>query len=816
MTEKRTAPLFFSVANVAFVLAMVGVAALAAWPLYQSWPFVALVAVSAAVATAIAVTGTRRSWTWLRVALVAIAAYLVLGVPLAIPFALTGFVDALAGLVDLLTASVFGWKQLVTISMPSGSYQAVLVPALMVFLFGTVVAVSFALRLKRLWFLAAAIALAMQVFGLAFGSSGTSALADVGIIGIAAPREVVVSLLDFLLALAFLLWRVSYARRQAVASARVTSGLRQGRESVGSHARRVILAIAILLVAVFVSASLSPALAGVGERRVLRSAVDPETAELVRASPLTRYREYFKNDYDTDLFSVTSTSTSPVRVRLATLSYYDGQYFTAVDPSTGDGTDVSQFARVPYRLQPDSDGTDATVTVTIDEYSGVWLPTAGELVEARFGGRDAAVLSDGFYYNAGVAAGIEAAPISKGDTYSLDVRVPAASVDLASITAPTQPSMTVVPSLIPERLVEWANSQSEPSSLSALVTHLTDRGFLSHAIDVPAPGSWVDDLGDYTFAASQAGHSVDRIDSLFDQLLTQQKQASPDADDKLLVAGIGDDEQFSVAVALLAQHLGFASRVVLGFTTGGATLADNRIPSCVETCKGQNLTAWAEVQDGATGQWVTVDATPQHVNPLAKNITEQKLPSRPTVVVPQAATPQDPPAANPSGSNATSQTPPDAGDDLGWLAGVLTTVGLSLLGLLVLLAPLATILFAKARRRSERRRATDPEARIVGGWDEYLDAALDHGYPKPTSETRTQIAGTYRTPHGIALAVMTDRAVFGPVDPGSDEGERFWQILEGERLAFARGMSRWQRWRAAFSVRSITQHVRGRQRPAKR
>jgi predicted RNase H-like HicB family nuclease len=141
------------------------------------------------------------------------------------------------------------------------------------------------------------------------------------------------------------------------------------------------------------------------------------------------------------------------------------------------------------------------------------------------------------------------------------------------------------------------------------------------------------------------------------------------------------------------------------------------------------------------------------------------------------------------------------------LVNILKIAGGSLLGLLILLAPFLTILIAKARRRRERVRAAEPENRIVGGWDEYVDAALDNGKPIPTSETRSELARLYGTPRGLILATMADRAVFHADPPQEDASAQFWAIVEAERRSLSAGKTRWQRFRSAISLRSFTRHL---------
>ncbi|UUT36540.1 transglutaminase-like domain-containing protein [Microbacterium elymi] len=86
------------------------------------------------------------------------------------------------------------------------------------------------------------------------------------------------------------------------------------------------------------------------------------------------------------------------------------------------------------------------------------------------------------------------------------------------------------------------------------------------------------------------------------QLLARQA----DTDSASLVAATGDDEQFSVAVALIAEELGFPARVVVGARLSGP---DTGVPLCAEgVCTGGTITAWTEVRS-ASGQWVPIDIT---------------------------------------------------------------------------------------------------------------------------------------------------------------------------------------------------------------
>src|SRR5690606_32628109 len=122
---------------------------------------------------------------------------------------------------------------------------------------------------------------------------------------------------------------------------------------------------------------------------------------------------------------------------------------------------------------------------------------------------------------------------------------------------------------------------------------LRSRGYLSHSLsDVEGERLWLERLSrEYgtQFEPSAGGHSNARIEQLFAQLNTQARLAGEGASTEMLVAGIGDDEQFATAAAMIARALGFDSRVVLGVRLGDGRETPEGVPSCDAQCTGENL-----------------------------------------------------------------------------------------------------------------------------------------------------------------------------------------------------------------------------------
>lgn len=795
----------FLIVNGLFALALVAVGAVAAWPIYETSAFVVLVFVSCTAATVIAVASLVRGWSWFVTTLVGLAAYLVLGMPTTIDGALASPATIGSSWLQFISSTVFGWKQLVTVTIPVGSYQGLLVPAFALFFAVTLIALCLSWRTKSLYVVAVPVLLLPSLFGIAFGTDtlrqGPTLLwFDIGV------REFLLGLSAIAISLALLGWRARRTRATALRLGAVAV-IRQLPGSRWGAVRRGALAIVMVAVAVLVAGAFVPQLDN-NDRRVLRSVVSPEIDLNDYVSPLTQYRSYFDGaSYDGELFTLAGDRASIGRLRLAVLSYYDGIVFRVVDPEAPEGSRSSAFARIPSRLHPAGESGALVAEVTIADYAGVWVPTVGALTSIKFSGEREDELANAFFYNEPASAGVQLAELAEGDSYAAE-GVPTDDVGLESLDKPIAPTGLVDAELIPDNLSAWVRAQelgTDARALADLIERLRARGYLSHALLEPAgnDADWIADLGrGYAFQPSLSGHSIDRIDALFASLLLKQHdtQSSNDAD---LVAAVGDDEQFAVAAALVAQYLGFPARVVLGFDLESACDSGS--------CRGGDLAAWVEVQ-GEDGRWASVDVTPQHEDAVSPLNDEQQDPQNLTDVVPETATEQQPPRANPSGGDQTDENPGDASLDLAWLADGLAVVGVALLGVLVILAPFLTVLVAKARRRRARLNSPGLESRIVGGWDEYVDAALDHGRPMPLSETRAEVASMYRTPRALQLAVIADAAVFDAELPDDGTAEAFWAIVEAERRSLATGLNRWQRARAAVSLRSFTQYVAPRPR----
>jgi hypothetical protein len=121
----------------------------------------------------------------------------------------------------------------------------------------------------------------------------------------------------------------------------------------------------------------------------------------------------------------------------------------------------------------------------------------------------------------------------------------------------------------------------------------------------------------------------------------------------------------------------------------------------------------------------------------------------------------------------------------------------------VLTAPFLFIIAAKLRRRRLRRTAPDTLQRIRGGWDEFADTVVDHGYSPPTAATRSELASVVGTLPSRVLAAVADRAVFSPDEPEPADADHVWDAVAELRAVLDGNVNRRGRIKALISLRSL-------------
>ncbi|GGF00427.1 transglutaminaseTgpA domain-containing protein [Mycetocola zhadangensis] len=756
--NERTDATRFVIWNALFTILAVGVASALWWPIYQVSQFVILTVAAMVLGVLIAILGWRLRLPGFALLGITIGVYLVVGVPLALPdAALFGVLPTGPGLLDLITGTAESWKQLVTILLPVGAYQSLLIPPLVSILCITVITLSIALRTRRPE-MAVVWPMLLAVLGIAFGPEiGWQSIA----LGLAVP----------VVALVWLVWlgrsrHRARQRRHANTLASVSPSRRERHRAAVVSVVSATLIVAVATCGGAVMASVVPASA---DRQVIRSHIEQPFNPRAYPSPLSGFRSFHLPDAAAEEMLTVSGLPADGRLRLATLDVYDGVVYTVgtEEISAESGT----FVRVPYRLDQQASGQLVSLDVTISGYSGIWLPGAGHLRSIDFDGPNASELADSFFYNDVTGSSAVVNGLADGDSYRMNsVVAETPSVEELADVRPGSASAAPpvdLPGVMSERLDLYTDGVTGAGErLVAMLDGLKSDGYISHGVGENEP-------------TSLSGHGMDRITALF----TERPM-------------VGDEEQYAVAAALMARELGFPSRVVMGFlptpnpSTGTATVLSN------------DISAWIEVQ-ADDGTWLTVDTTPPLREIPEKELDEPTKVSRPQSVVQPPVEEEEPDTEQLPADDTVDNDDQPLDPLLALLLLVAQILGWSLLALAVLASPFLAVMAAKARRRVLRRSRRTPAERIRAGWQEFQDSAVDYGIEPPPSATRREVASTVGGKRAFALASVADRATFSTERPSNEDADRVWVAVDDLRKSLGSKRTRRERLRAATSLRSL-------------
>ncbi|GAA1443276.1 transglutaminase family protein [Leifsonia poae] len=702
---------------------------------------------------------------------IALAAYFVFGTPLAMPGQATMVVlpslDSLSGLV---LGAVFGWADAVTLQAPleAPPYVAV-VPYFATWLVA-LVSVTLALRWlprarSRGTARAAAVLIAPAVLFVAGILLGTRDPFFAGVRGV----------LFAGIAIVWLGWRRGRTREHSVDVA-VDPGLRR-RKLVGTG----IVVIGAVAVGALAGSVLAPP---ASSRFVLRQEVTPPFDPLDYPSPLAGFRQYTKDLEKTELFTVDGLQSGQL-IRLASMDSYDGVVWSVTDPS--DSTDASGSFELLGSTIPRpplfTPGGTSEATIAIRQYSDVWLPTLGYMTQLGFDAHRGTDPSETVRVNTATGTTAITSGVGVGLRYTVDAtaqRLPSDKT-LAKVAPArlTLPPVTNVPDIVSSKAEEYAGSSSTAiQKLRNIERSLKTFGYLSHGrASDPVP--------------SRAGEGADRMTDLFAK--------SP---------MVGDQEQYASAFALMARHLGYPTRVVMGFAPKVAT-------GSTTTVTGNDVTAWDEVAFDGVG-WVPFFPTPTKTDAPRNQTTRPKLEPQPQVRQPPAANPKPQDLLTPVKTKDNERKPPHTSFSLpGW---VWVVGGVIVIPLVLYFVPLLVIAALKRRRRRRRERVGAADRRAAGAWDELADGYAELGLTVPANATRRQAASAFerqaaaqnlRVPDAglVPLAERIDGAVFDGSAVSDERVGDAWSRSD-DAVREARRSAGWLRRRlASFRYR------RARRRP---
>ncbi|MET0863743.1 MAG: transglutaminaseTgpA domain-containing protein [Nakamurella sp.] len=758
-------------ADLVLLAAMVVVGSFLLVPVYGSYAPVVATAIGAALSVAMLLLVDQFDLPgWVGVLGIAVLAMPIGSLLVAPDLREFGVVPSIDGFRIVLGGALGGWRDLLTVAVPTGVTGALLVPPLLIGIVGTALAGSVALSGRR--------PLAVIFPGLA--------LVLFALFGAAAVDQLVVVVITafFLVAgMGWVLWIGARASRRANARqslpsatgpADLTAGATAPTRTAGSitrqalAVRRITTAVAVLLVAAVVGTLTATAVTP--SRTALRETIEVPVDPAVFGSPLSLFRTFTKQQSDTVEMTALGLPADG-RLRLAALDSYDGRQFTA---SNNEGP----FLRIGRERPAESGGSQASVTVTIQGYAGSFLPLPGPILALDFAGDRAAELAADLRYSETADTGLLPGGWRPGDQYTvLAALPPQPTVDQLGGAAP----MTLPPAntaALPDILRSKANGytvdvKTPAAKVEAIRAGLADDGYFSSG------GGELQ---------SPAGHGLDRITAMLTGATI-----------------VGDQEQYAALMALMVRSIGLSARVAVGFLPPAGSTPDTQVQ-----LRGRNISAWVEVPFEGYG-WVAFDPTPDRDkrpdDAQQQSQTERRAVS---VDVPPALPPVQPDAADTESAN---QRPDDSASDPAAAQPESSAwqTALTILGWVALLAgivalPVLVILALKGARRRRRRRAAEPRDQITGGWAELLDTAVDTGYRPAAWQTRTELAADLRTAGVLQvdwLAPAADAAQFspGPVNPERARG--YWREVDDRSAELLGGLPLWRRWRARLSLASM-------------
>lgn len=763
---------------------------LAAWtlgPVYGTSQFI--LAAVLAVVTGVAL-GTLSGWLkwpiWLSV-VSAFGAYLVGVLLTAMPTSVLDMGMLVANLRYALIGPVAGWRGMVTLPVPLGSYLGVMVPAYALLFVGPLLSSVVTLRARRWWF-GPVISAAVLVVAIIVGPSSPARLGSIA--GYSVTSQLVIGVSAFA---ALLGWFRAHA---ALARRRVRNEAQDAPGRVTRRVTSVVVAVAMVAGATVAAVGIVSVLPN-NPRTVARAQADVVIAVSSAQTPLDYYRSFFTDAmFNEPLFAV-DTNAVDGRVRLAVLDTFDGESFRP-------GASAGDFRRLAAGVQLPPNAVGVTAEVTITGLTGIWTPSVGEISKVAFGGDRASELVDGFYFipDSGSAVTVVDGSVAAGDVFKLTSGV----VDAGTLDGQRSSNASFDRALIPNSLKDWVEAQkvgSDGTGLLELISRLRARGYLSHAIAPPTEGQyeWQKALGDHNFVSASAGNSYARVSAMFDQLNDRADEVGEKASNELLVSAVGDDEQFAAASALLARYLGFDARVVVGARLTESDPAGWAPDPCEGgVCTGRNMSAWIEVK--TSNGWVTVDTSPQDENPLAPEVTNQSDPEFPSDISQDDAGVTEPPQSERSQSGSEST---ETGTDTKTVTRLplqVRAIVASGLVLLALILPLIVLLAAKALRTRRRRTGTSATS-AQGAWEDLLDRAADAGGAPPTYTTRQEAAAYLRTTNAAAIATIADRATYDPNGVSDDEAAVAWQMERDDSRELRSRLRFFGRLRARLSLRYL-------------
>ena len=487
---------------------------------------------------------------------------------------------------------------------------------------------------------------------------------------------------------------------------------------------------------------------------------------------------------EADMFRVTSQAAD--YWRLTSLILFDGTVWRPLGGDQEVAIPITQGV-IPSRYSPE-ESRQVRQEFTIAGLEGQLMPAAVEPSEV-------AILDDtadpsALRYRFETVSLELGSGISENVAYEVTSRVTRPSFnELRDATIPLQPDDTVEPELPP------VYYDTGPIPISPEVRELAESW--TQGIDSPFLKliALQDNLRQFTYSIDvPASASTDHLTTF---LINDRR---------------GYCQQFAAAFALLARHLGYPTRVSVGFLPGETDIAT---PDSY-TVKGTDAHAWPEVLFNDHG-WVRFEPTP------GNGASPPSYTSRPSAEN-QGPTVSDTRRLNTGPGELEGNIPvPVGGRDRGgdvatgggrngqgrpaWEETFARLLTVLLIGVLVAIAlvPAMKVLRTGARYR----RAHSPTDQVAAAFAHFESEAAELAIARGSSESASAYARRmgegYRVPKtsALELAAIYERAMYGPTEVGQATARRARELAAELRTPLWSGATWVQRLQRLFSPRGL-------------
>jgi hypothetical protein len=488
----------------------------------------------------------------------------------------------------------------------------------------------------------------------------------------------------------------------------------------------------------------------------------PEAVRAPEYSAVDAYRSFFTQNAVIMRVEVQNNAVPLEYLKFTTLPNYAGVNFSAASDFQ---LSAGAFSKSPSK---------GKVKISLENYPYKWLPLPENTSRVEFSGQNAYAQTMNLFYSPSSSSIFDESYLQNA-AYEVDYNTPETADEQMSgrqnINLPPENQAPAFYQLMRTRSSN--NHENTLQNLKQTIANLMHYSYLSRSLTAPevrgnGEFSWLP-TADYVFVPSMTGHNIGHIDkNIFAPLLNIPPNCKIDDSYSPCALAFGDEEQFTVASALIARYLGFNSRITVGA----------KVPKNGVVCTS-DVAIWLEVQT-ADEKWTPIHIAPRIDNALPPKILESSPQSFVTQIARKMPDFHSRGTASPQ-TNLEKKTEDaqNISPNNAFAIKILRRIGIAFFCLVAFTALIGAIPVAKLARRKLRRKLSGDQECAVGAWHELTDLLCSAGqkYPVRTS-TRQEYAQKAEQTAVREVAELVDQAVFSPSNPNANFSADCWKAVD--------------------------------------